>query len=167
MRPVNLPEDLEPANDAFFTHQLIELILKQAATHVTANWHDLTSLYDKLREVQNTLLVKGAKGYFWLVMPPEINEILEINHPKKYVTVPMDQLPLGYNCILYMGTLDKRWRMYADPLLKDTVVMGATFSKKNPNFYATLKLEGFGKSSVEIADELEKNKALMEGFYPN
>jgi len=172
MRRVNLPEDLEEPNDAFFNHQLVDLVLKQAGTQATINWHCFSepkheSLYVKLREITNTLLAKGTKGYFWLVMPPDINEILETNFPKKYSTVHMEQLPLGYNCVLFTGTFDKRWRMYTDPLLTDTMVMGATFSKKTPVFYATLKLDGYGKPKVEEVDKEAEAKSLMDGFFPN
>lgn len=172
MRKVNLPEDIEGPDDAFFTHQLVDLIVAQAGIKQTMDWHKTTCFYEhnclylKLREITNNVVAKGAKGYFWLVMPPDINELLETNFPKKYVAVPMDQLPLGYNCVLYTGTFDKRWRMYIDPLLSDTVIIGATFSKKNPNFYATLKLEGFGKPKIEEVDKVAEAKSLMEGFFP-
>jgi len=172
MRRVNLPEDLEEPNDAFFNHQLVELILKQAETQIAINWHDCygpqnENIYFNLRQITNTLLFKGAKGYFWLILPPDINEILETYLPKKYVSVPMEQLPLGYNCVLFTGTFDKRWRMYTDPLLTDTIVIGATFSKKSPAFYATLKLEGYGKPREDKTDREAAAKALMDGFFPN
>lgn len=168
MRRVNLPEDLEEPNDAFFNRQIVDLVLKQAGTQLTTDWHTFSEpkhegLYVKLRELANILLFKGAKGYFWLVTPPEINELLETNYPKKYSTVHMEQLPLGCNCVLFMGTFDKRWRMYADSVLTDTVVMGATFSKKAPAFYGTLKLEGFGKPKPE-KDSIQKT--TQDGFFP-
>jgi hypothetical protein len=171
MRRVNLPEDIEGPKDEFFTHQLVDLILAQAGTHLTTNWHCFSEpkhegLYTKLREATNVLVSKGAKGYFWLVMPPDINELLETSFPKKYVAVPMDQLPLGYDCVLYTGTFDKRWRMYIDPLLTNTIVVGATFSKKNPNFYATIKLEDYGVARETVKDKIAEAKSLMEGFFP-
>lgn len=172
MRKVNLPEDIESPNDAFFSHQLVDLIVNQAATQKTVNWHGISisrpeSLYNLLREMTDTIIVKGGKGYFWLVMPPSINELFEINFPKKYVSVPMDQLPLGYNCVLYTGTFDKRWRMYIDPLLTNSIIIGATFSKKNPNFYGVLKLDNYGIPLEEVVDEATRAKSLMDGFFPD
>jgi hypothetical protein len=71
--------------------------------------------------------------------------------------------------------------MYADSVLTDTIVMGATFTKKAPAFYGTLKLDGFGKPKPD-KDTIQKTaqdaffpigpekdslaQGLMDGFFP-
>jgi hypothetical protein len=51
-------------------------------------------------------------------------------------------MPLGYDCVAFWGILDRRWRVYVDPLLPaDTIFIGAGYTKKQPEYYASLKFE--------------------------
>jgi hypothetical protein len=153
MKQVNLPEDLESANDKFFTHPVVEWFLNNAGTQVATPWECLClgdttkeryeALYTKFVEITNIILSKGGKGYFWIICNPKIWNIIDGATPN-YVPSHFEQFPLGYDLVQYMGTLAKRWRIYTDSLMApNTILFGAGFSKKHANYYCKLTLEGF------------------------
>lgn len=154
MRKVNYPDDLEMPKDEFIEHKLVELVLKGAATQAVANWETFTGatlkekyegLYVKIQELTYVIMAKGGKGFFWIVASPQLESVLELAKPG-FVAAPAEQMPLGYNMTLFTGILEKRWRVYIDPMLDaSTMVIGAGFSKKAPEYYAVFKLENFVK----------------------
>lgn len=142
MKSVNLPEDLESPNDKFFNSQMLQLLLNTAGTQEKIQWdqNDVDSLSKKLLEITNAVIKKGGRGYFWLVCSSEIGEILSSS--KKFVSNFFEQYPLGYPIIMFMGILDKRWRIYTDLSMSNkTILLGCGFSKKHVNYYANITLE--------------------------
>lgn len=151
MKQVNLPEDLEGPNDKFFSHPMVQTYLATAGTNETIDWNKITEstvpgdyskLHKKLLDVTNTIIKKGARGYFWLVCSPEMGDVLA--SIKSFVPTFVEQYALGYPIIMFMGILDKRWRIYTDVALPNqTMLLGTGFSKKHVNFYANITVENF------------------------
>lgn len=152
MKQVNLPDDLEGPNDKFFNHALVQSLLTTAGTNETIDWTVLnelalgvdpyTKLHKKLLDITNTIIKKGAKGYFWLVCSPEMGDVLA--SIKSFTPTFVEQYALGYPIIMFMGILDKRWRIYTDLALPNqTILLGSAFSKKHVNFYANITVENF------------------------
>lgn len=153
MKSVNLPDDLESPNDKFFTHPVVDWFLTNAGSAETIDWNDMVDTKDKenkykkllakLLEITEMLVKKGGKGYFWLVVSPQMSNIFTAMKPI-FVSDLLDQFPLGYPIVLFMGTLDKRWRIYSDlALTNDTMLMGSCFSRKHANFYCKIKVENY------------------------
>lgn len=150
MKSVNLPDELESANDKFFTHPVVEWFLTNAGSEEIIDWKTVVDnkdkenkykkLHAKLLEITNVVVGKGARGYFWLIASPQISDILASIKPI-FVSAGLDQLPLGYPIVLRQGILDKRWLIYSDlALTNDIMLMGAGFSKKHNNYYCKIKI---------------------------
>ena len=129
-----LPEDIESPNDNFFNHKMVEDLLNHALIHEKFS----EGLFNKLKEVTKAIISKGGKGFFWVVVPTELLEKLT---ESSFQTAPGDQLPLGYDCVMFQGILSKKWRVYTDPQMKENIILvGAGFTKKARNFYAKLEI---------------------------
>lgn len=157
MKSINLPEDLEPANDKFFTHPVVEWFLNNAGSTETINWNEVVDnkenkdnkdnkykkLLARLLEITEMLVKKGGRGYFWLVVSPQMSNVFT-GMKTIFASDFLDQFPLGYPIVLRMGILDKRWLIYSDlSLTNDTMLMGACFSKKHANYYCKIKVENY------------------------
>ena len=155
MKRGNLPDDLESPNDIFFTHPVVEYFLTNSGTQAETDWDTFTgetikdkfeSLYLNLVELTNVIVAKGGKGYFWVVCSNAMENALEVGAGTKFAPAYFEQVPLGYNIVMHMGILDKRWRIYSDPLIEvNTILIGAGFSKKSNNYYCKLKVNNFVK----------------------
>ncbi len=154
MKTVNLPEDLEGPNDKFFSHPMVQTYLATAGTKTVINWKDVVDesikdnkylkLHTKLLEITDTVVKKGARGYFWLVCSTQVGDIL--GSIKGFVPTFVEQYALGYPIIMFLGVLDKRWRIYTDVSLPNqTMLLGAGFSKKHVNYYADITIDNFGQ----------------------
>lgn len=150
MKQVNLPDDLESPNDKFFTHPVVDWFLTNAGSTETVNWDDVIDnknkenkyqkLVQKLYEITDSVVKKGAKGYFWLICSPQVSDMLATQ--KSFNSAFLEQFPLGYQIVLHMGTLEKRWRIYSDLALNNnTMLLGAGFSKKHLNYYCKINLQ--------------------------
>jgi hypothetical protein len=80
------------------------------------------SAYIKIMEVTNVLIAKGAKGYFWVVMTPEVSSMFTT---LKLEYTP-DQVEMGMEGVTEVGILDRRWRMYVENSLyeRQTILVG-------------------------------------------
>jgi hypothetical protein len=154
MKAVNLPEDLEGPNDKFFTHPIVEWFLANAGTTETIDWKNVVdikakekenkykSYHEKLIAITETVISKGGRGYFWLVCSPKMSDVFR--SMGIFTGEFFEQIPLGYPIVLYMGVLDKRWRVYSDMGVKDNVMLlGCCFSKKHNNYYCKINIENF------------------------
>jgi len=154
MRRVNWPDGIEMPNDMLFDHKFVEHVQKNigatATCHPTGDSlkEKYTSLYAKLKELTNTILSKGGKGFFWIVTSSDIvNWIEEVTYEKyarsKFILSADDHMPLGYNYVAFWGILDRKWRVYVDPLVPaDNMLIGAGYAKKTSEYYASLKIDG-------------------------
>lgn len=153
MKQVNLPEDLESANDRFFTHPVVEWFLHNAGNVATIDWNTVfdkkdkenkyKNLHTRLTEITDVIVKQGGKGYFWLITSPQLSDILG-TMKSLFVSACVDQLPLGYPVVLHQGILDKRWRIYSDlALTNNKMLMGAGFSKKHVNYYCNITIENY------------------------
>jgi hypothetical protein len=146
MRQVNLPEDIECPKDIFFTHPIVETVAATASTKKTITRKKKSTetpyqeLFNGIQETTNDIIKCGGKGYFWIVTSLELLKLIERDN-KEFVSAPFEQLPLGYNYVMWIGVLERRWRVYVDPLLTiNKLVIGATFSKKSPAFYGVIEI---------------------------
>jgi len=153
MKKVNLPDDIESPNDCFFTHRLVEELSKAAATKERINWDQLFGetieerrgdLYCSLKDHTQTIVKLGGKGFFWIVTSPELASILSSSKQEFNFSDAADQMPLGYDYVLFEGILQKRWRVYSDPLVPiNQVLIGTGFRKKISAYYAVLTIDNF------------------------
>lgn len=153
MKSVNLPDELESPNDRFFTHPVVEWFLNNAGSTETIDWNEVVDNKDKdnkykkllsrIQEITDMVVEKGGRGYFWLMVSPRMSNIFTAMK-SLFASDCLDQFPLGYPIVLFMGTLDKRWRIYSDlALTNDTMLMGCCFSKKHANYYCKIKIENY------------------------
>lgn len=162
MRRVNLPEDIESPSDAFLKHELVAKFSVMASTKNKCTWtqeeeiktfdgfkhtaskkdHNKSTLLTQLDKTTKDIVGKGGKGYFWVVAHPTLAKVLENN--ECFVNAPDEQMPLGYQYVMWIGTLDRTWRVYTDPLVKiNEILIGAGFSPKSAAYYGVLEVEGF------------------------
>jgi hypothetical protein len=153
MKSVNLPDELEQPNDRFFTHPIVEWFLNNAGSTEEIDWNEVVDPKDKenkykkyvsrLIEITEMVVGKGGRGYFWIVCSPRMSNVFTSMRPI-FTSDVLDQFPLGYPIVLFMGILDKRWRIYSDLGLKDdTMLMGCCFSKKHVNYYCKIDIKNY------------------------
>jgi hypothetical protein len=153
MKSVNLPDDLEQPNDRFFTHPVVDWFLTNAGSTEAIDWNDVVDPKDKdnkykkyisrLIEITEMVVEKGGRGYFWLICSPHMSNVFASMRPL-FTSEALDQFPLGYPIVLFMGILDKRWRIYSDLALKnDTMLMGCCFSKRHANYYCKIEVKNY------------------------
>lgn len=100
------------------------------------------SLHVKIVEVSNVLIRKGARGYFWIVCSPEVTTMFDVTNKlrpgKKY-----EYYPMGLCDKQCVGTIDKRWRVYVDPMMSmDKVLIGHDCADQ-PNDMARISISNF------------------------
>jgi hypothetical protein len=107
---------------SFFSQKNIKNIQQEAATVCCWDFNcalgntlheKYESLYIKVVELTNVLIAKGAKGYFWVIMSPEVSSMFEATH-LEWTT---DQIEIGVEEVIELGIINKRWRMYVTPWL--------------------------------------------------
>jgi hypothetical protein len=119
MKTVNLPEDLEGPNDKFFSHAMVQVYLATAGTKTVIDWKDVVDesikddkylkLHTKLLEITDTVVKKGARGYFWLVCSTQVGDIL--GSIKGFVPTNRERYPS------YTAPQDQRKHTRIKPLL--------------------------------------------------
>jgi len=153
MKSVNLPEDLETPNDRFFTHPVVEWFLANAGSTESIDWSEMVDAKDKdnkykkyinkIYQITDMVVSKGGRGYFWLVCSPRMSNFFTLMKPI-FTSEVLDQFPLGYPIVMFMGILDKRWRIYSDLGLRDdTMLLGCCFSKKHANYYCKIDVKNW------------------------
>lgn len=74
----------------------------------------LESLHVSIVGASNVLIKNGCSGYFWVMCCPEVLTMFDVNskfkHHEKH-----EYYPMGVSDKQFVGTLDKRWRVYVDP----------------------------------------------------
>ena len=155
MKSVNLPDDLEQPNDRFFTHPVVEWFINNAGSTEEIDWSQMVDTKNKdnkynnylerLMEITDMVVSKGGKGYFWLVCSPRMSNVFT-QMRTLFTAEATDQFPLGYPIVLFMGILDKRWRVYSDLALKDEqMLLGCCFTKKHNNYYCKIDVKNYKK----------------------
>lgn len=82
------------------------------------------SLHVKIVELSNVLIRKGAKGYFWIVCSPEVTTMFYVTN-KLRPGNKHEYYPMGLADKQCIGTIEKRWRVYVDPMMiTDKVLIG-------------------------------------------
>jgi hypothetical protein len=148
---------LEKPDNEFFTHELVEELLDTAETKTKVDFNTMLgdtirekyeNIYQKIHELSNELVKKGAKGYFWIVTSPEIGSVFETAtyrfdpcSAEEYGYNGYHQRPLGITTVEYKGMLHGTWRLYTDSSINaNLALIGANFSKKSASQYAVLEL---------------------------
>lgn len=162
--PKNEAEFVPPTFKTFFDSEGLADIAKTAGT--VAAWDFLTalgdtikekyeSLYVKCHELTSILLRKGAKGYFWIATSPEVASIFETatagfwpissrEFQDQYGTEDLGVAPLGLPQVTYRGSVNYRWRLYADTMMpQNMVLIGCNDKKEDTSHYAKLIIHNF------------------------
>lgn len=103
------------------------------------------SLRIKILEVSYVLIKNGAKGYFWVLCSPEIAAILDVTSKFEHERdLPVSNYyPMGFSEKKCIGILDKRWRVYADPDMKDLRIVVGCGSEADPKIMARISIANF------------------------
>jgi len=88
----------------------------------------LESLHVSIVGASNILIKNGSSGYFWVLCSPEVLTMFDVNskfkHHEKH-----EYYPMGIADKQFVGTLDKRWRVYVDPMMESCyLVIGCGIS---------------------------------------
>lgn len=100
------------------------------------------SIYVKMVEVSNVMVRKGSKGYFWVCTSPEAMTLFECTL-KLRTTESVDYFPMGVTDRQYMGTLDRRWRLYADPMFPQERILIGCGTTCKPENLARISIANF------------------------
>lgn len=154
----------KPTFENFFSHEELEQIRQIAGTIIT--WDFCTALghtikeryeglYCKVNELTNVLVAKGAAGYFWMVMSPEIASIFETavagfvpsctceedsnTHPNLN-----GHSPLGLAAVDYVGLVNGKWRLYKDAEFEQgQILVGCNDALESSIHYGRLNIANF------------------------
>lgn len=142
--------DKEKLKD-FFQHEKLISLKSEAGTTAAWDWNTALgetvrekyeSLYIKVVELTNVTIRKGASGLFWIVVSPVIASIFET----VCTTIPsandwLEQIPMGGKDVYYLGTVNRKWRIYVDPeWADDEMMVGANWEPKtDPKHVGVLK----------------------------
>lgn len=98
------------------------------------------SFHVKLTELTLAMIRGGAKGYFWIVISPEVSSLIESTSMFQ-VDTDFDQIPMGTEEIIEVGVLNRQWRVFVDPLQNsEEVLIGVGDEISNSGHYGVLKL---------------------------
>lgn len=151
---------LKPTFEKFFTSEELAEIARKAQT--VAVWDFNVALGDTIKEKYESLSVKchevtaillrnGAKGYFWICCSPEVASIFEVANygfwPAPFNDKEDKSLgvsPLGLSELKFRGTINNKWRLYADTEMpEDTILIGCNDKMEDSSHYARLKVVNF------------------------
>lgn len=138
----------------FLTHEFVVKKVETAGIRCCWDWNTALgdtvkekyeSLYVKLVELTNVMVVKGAKGYFWIVAAPEIGSIFETATAGFFPALCdgnySQQVPLGVPDIYELGLVNRKWKLFVDPSLDNTTVLiGVGMENEDPKHYGVLKI---------------------------
>jgi hypothetical protein len=137
--------------DEFIKKSDIEDLLNKAQTVCvwdfnTSLGNTLTEKYESLHvkivEASNVLIRKGAKRYFWIVCSPEVSTMFDVTSKLKSGK-KHEYYPMGLSEKQCVGTIDKRWRVYVDPIMViDRVLIGHD-CVSNSNDLARISIANF------------------------
>lgn len=156
----------KPTFEKFFTSQELCEMVQSAGTTVAWDFNTALgdtikekyeSLYVKCHELTAILLRKGAMGYFWLACSPEIASIFETATagfaPTGYYASVYDNgeepknlgvAPLGLPEVTYRGSVNYRWRLYADSEMpKELLLIGCNDTREDPKHYGRMVIHNF------------------------
>lgn len=100
------------------------------------------SFHVKIVEASNVLIRKGAKGYFWIVCSPEVSTMFDVTNKLKAGN-KYEYYPMGLCDKQCVGTIDKRWRVYIDPIMSMNHVLIGHDSIAEPNDMARITIANF------------------------
>jgi hypothetical protein len=136
----------------FLTHDDFMEIRKKAGTMTAFDWNCMDGntiaekyepLYVKLVEVTNVVIRKGGSGYFWIATSPEMATVFQSTMAFK--DSPTEYLPQGTGDIQWIGTVNRKWRLYTDPQFPvNEILIGCTeVASAEPKYFALMKVANF------------------------
>lgn len=156
---------IKPTFEEFFTHEELKEITDDAGTICLWDYNKALgdtvrekyeSLYCKINELTQTLIKKGAAGYFWIVVSPEIVSVFETSlNYRPFDTDetnygnygPIDGVfPMGIRdgSVIACGSVNKKWRLYKDSLLPTgMLIIGCNDVKEDRDHYAKMIICNF------------------------
>ena len=96
------------------------------------------SLYVKIVELTNLLIVKGASGYFHIITSPYVAEWIQTSNAFKW---NKEHIQMGIKNPNTIGHLANRWKVIIDPNIEDDQLLIGTDTLQHPT--ASLKISGF------------------------
>lgn len=143
----------------FLSHEDIVIMKDKAATKAVCSWNTFLgdtiaekyeSLYVKVVELTNVIIRKGGSGYFWIVCGPELASVFESSTRLVYLNI--DYIPQGTKDIHLIGTIERKWRLYSDPLMvSDEILIGCgSHISSEPKNFATLKVANFIEEGYSV-----------------
>jgi hypothetical protein len=161
----------------FLTHDDFMEIRKRAGTMTAFDWNCLWGntisekyepLYIKIIEVTNVVIRKGGSGYFWLACGPEMATVFQSTMAFK--ESPTEYFPQGTNDIQWIGTVNRKWRLYTDPLfpVNEILIGCADVASADPKFFALMKVANFvaGGEDDESATDMFRVLCQQLGVSP-
>ncbi len=101
------------------------------------------TMYVKILEISNVMIRKGAKGFFWLICSPEVSSVLEFSFKLREERDAPDYMPMGISEKQCIGILDKRWRVYVDPMMNMNHLIIGCGSKPSPEHIARMSIANY------------------------
>jgi hypothetical protein len=139
---------------AFFRHD--NLVKLKAKPGTSTAWDFSTaygdtirekyeSFYVKITELTNVCIRKGANGLFWIVTSPEVGSMFADGFGAGFNDCGLSQIPMGGKEVYYLGTINRKWRVYIDPLWEaDELMVGANWeSDIDPKHVGVMKAVNF------------------------
>ncbi len=148
-------DNLIQLTDDFLSHEIITDLKERAGVRCAWDFNSALgdtimekyeSLYVKLVEINNVLIHKGAKGFFWIAAGPEVASIFETATAGFAPALSSfgDQVPLGMTNVYAIGTINRRWKIYCDPAIdSNLLIMGVGMEKEPDCNYAALRIANF------------------------
>jgi hypothetical protein len=157
------PKFIKPTFEKFLSQEEISNLLNTAGT--CTNWdfnsalgdtimERYESLYCKMIELNNTLITKGAAGYFWIVTSPEIASIFETAtsgfHPISSEEFEGSNEIIGgvraqgVSKFQFCGTVNGRWRLNkSSDIPSNMLLMGCNDTLESPSHYGRMMVLNF------------------------
>jgi hypothetical protein len=153
-----------PTFESFFDSSVLKMILDSSGTRLSWDWRcslgdtimeKLESFYIKLIELNNVLISKGAKGYFWIAASPIICELTETSvafkpcpNRNKEEELSVGRLiggvlAQGIPDVFYIGTINTNWRVYKAPFSEGKLLMGCNDCQQDCAHYGTMTIDNF------------------------
>lgn len=148
---VDVPEPTDARTILKLKHERVQELLESASTVTSLDFNTalgdtikekMESLKILLLEVSNVICRKGAAGYFWIVIPMDVLQMLE----SQIVGIPYGEnhLPLGMSTVDYVGILDRRWKVYCDQYMSaGRILIGVGGTNEAPEKYGRISLANF------------------------
>lgn len=158
------PDFVKPTFDSFLSELELKTAYMDACTVSVLNFEELSpgsgisekfeDIYRHLVEINDVLICKGARGYFWIAMSPNVYSFFNVFGERSIKVAPeikipeedfLDgQIPQGLNNVVYKWLLNSRWRLYSVMgFVSNTLLMGCNDKVEDERNYARIVLDNF------------------------